>query len=547
MKQPFWVALVFALIVLVGLEQFSGISRAVPIEATLKAPPMGWNSWNAFGCNIDETKIRAQIAAMSSNGMREVGYSYIVIDDCWSAPTRDAQGYLQADPVRFPSGIKALADDAHAHGLKFGIYSDRGSRTCGNFLGSEGFETQDAQQFARWGVDYLKYDNCNATLDEKTQYTTMRDALIKANPDIVLSVCSWWFRPFMLGFGDLWRTTWDIKDVWDSGAIASSIDNQSVLSISDVNNLNASYASPGHYNDPDMLMVGNHGKGGLGGAGMTDTEYRSHFNLWAIMTAPLISGNNLANMDSITRETLTNAEVIAVNQDPADQPAHTQGVRVKHNAQFDIWAKNLAGGDVAVLLVNRKNQVSDVRVDWSDVGLKPNQVEARDLWTHQDLGKFDTGFIAKAVPAHGSVMLKVKGTKLEFGKPVLVTIEAEAKTNTLLEPAFVKPCAGCSGQKKVGSIRGDGAIRFNKVYSAWSGSVPVTLYFTNVSEMLNLKIVVNNDPAIFTRVHSSNDPEKPSALRLNLELQKGLNTIIFSAPGSRAPDIDRIRYETVLK
>ena len=537
-KTLLMIALVFG--TLFNLER--SVSQA---STTLIAPPLGWNSWNAFGCKINEKKIQAQINAMSSNGMQQAGYKYIVIDDCWSAPFRDANGDLQADPLKFPSGIKSLADQAHAHGLKLGIYSDRGTKTCGGFLGSEDHEIKDALQFARWGVDYLKYDNCNANLDEKTQYATMQAALAKANPKMVFSICSWWFRPWIPELGDLWRTTWDIKDVWESNAIASSIDNQSVTSIANVNNLTASYARSGHYNDPDMLMVGNRGQGALGGAGMTDIEYRSHFNLWAIMTAPLISGNDLANMDAVTRETLTNTEIIAVNQDPSDSPEHTQGVRVKHGANLEIWQKFLSNGDVALLLLNRQNQVSDLRVDWADVGLKDN-VSVRDVWQHQDLGKYAQSYTAKAVLAHGSVMLRVQGQKLEVGKLSTVSIEAEAATNTITDPVLIKDCAGCSGKAKVGNIRGDGFLRFNNVYSSRTTSVPVTVYFTNARDQLDLKINVNQDPGIFTRVHSSLDPEKLASLRFNLELVRGMNTITFSLPGARAPDIDRISYETAL-
>jgi alpha-galactosidase len=517
------------------------------IANLLTAPPMGWNSWNAFGCNIDENKILTQAKAMVTSGMLELGYKFVVMDDCWSKKTRAANGNLEADPQKFPHGIKALSDAIHALGLKFGMYSDRGAKTCGGFPGSQDFELQDAKQFAAWGVDYLKYDNCNAVLDEKTQYQTMQAAL-KAQPrDIVFSVCSWWFRPFIPAIGDLWRTTWDIRDVWDSKAIASSIDEQSVMSISDTNNLYASYARLGHYNDPDMLMVGNYGRGGLGGPGMNDLEYRSHFGLWAIMSAPLMTGNQLAIMNAATLETLTNSEVIALNQDPADTPAHTQGVRLRRNGNAEVWAKSLSSGAIAVLMLNRSDQSKDLRVQWSDLGLLEAGVNVRDLWQRKDLGVFDAGFMARAVPAHGSVMLLVRGKKLEPEVFKTVSLEAESKSNTLIEPANIQACKTCSGRAYVSNIRGEGSLMFNKVFVSRTGSVPITVYFTNPSEQKLLKVTTSAGANIVVRVHSSGDTDQVASLRLNLELLAGENTITFSLPGSKAPSIDRIVYQTGTK
>jgi alpha-galactosidase len=541
-------ARVFGLLTLMLLwnAQPTNLPQVVSAQTTnlLNAPPMGWNSWNAFGCNIDENKILSQAQAMAKTGMLEVGYKFVVMDDCWSKKARDASGNLEADSAKFPHGIKALSDAIHALGLKFGMYSDRGTKTCGGFPGSQGFESQDAKQFASWGVDYLKYDNCNATLDEKTQYQTMQSALAKLERPIVFSVCSWWFRLFIPAIGDLWRTTWDIRDAWETRAIASSVDNQGVMSIADTNNIYASYARPGHYNDPDMLMVGNYGQGGLGGPGMTDTEYRSHFGLWAIMSAPLMAGNQLASMNVATLETLTNPEVIAVNQDPADMPTHTQGVRVRRNQTNEIWAKQLSDGSVAVLLLNRADQPADVRVVWSDVGLLETGVKVRDLWHRQDLGVFDTGFTAQAVPAHGSVMLRVRGTKLEQKILSTINLEAESASNTILEPAAVKPCAACSGGSYVWNIRGEGLVTFKKVFVSRTGSVPVTVYFSNPSEQRLLKITTSAGADIVVRVHSSGDVDRVESLRLNLELERGENMIKFSLPGAKAPNIDRISYQT---
>jgi Alpha galactosidase C-terminal beta sandwich domain/Alpha galactosidase A len=316
------------------------------------------------------------------------------------------------------------------------------------------------------------------------------------------------------------------------------------MSIGDTNNLYASYASPGHYNDPDMLMVGNYGRGGLGGPGMSDLEYRSHFGLWAIMSAPLIAGNQLASMNAATLATLTNKEVIAVNQDPSDAPAHTQGVRVRRNSGAEVWAKPLSSGGIAVLLLNRADQSADVRVNWSDLGLLEKGASVRDLWRRQDLGLFDAGFSAQAIPAHGSVLLLVRGKKLEPETLSTINLEAESKINTVLEPASVQVCTSCSGGAYVSNIRGTGSLTFNKVFISRTGSVPVTIYFTNPSEQKPLKVTTSEGTNVIVRVHSSGDSDQVASLRLNLELLAGENTITFSLPGSKAPSIDRISYQT---
>jgi Alpha galactosidase C-terminal beta sandwich domain/Alpha galactosidase A len=292
-----------------------------------------------------------------------------------------------------------------------------------------------------------------------------------------------------------------------------------------------------------MLMVGNHGKGGLGGPGMSDLEYRSHFGLWAIMSAPLMAGNRLEGMDAITLETLTNPEVIAVNQDSADSPDHTQGVRVRRQQSREVWAKPLLDGSVVVLLLNRGENTADLSVQFSDVGLLERDVSVRDLWHRQDLGMFDAGFTAQSIPAHGSVMLGLHGTKLPPETTTVIRLEAESSSNTLTEPAMIKKCAKCSGGALVGNIRGPGSITFNKVFVSRTGSVPVTVYFNNISNDALLKITTSAGANNFVRVHSSGN-EPVTSLRVNLELERGENTITFSLPGWKAPGIDRIRYET---
>ena len=379
--------------------------KAVEVTAKTEAvdaglaltPPMGWNTWNRFACNISESLIQQTADALVTSGMHDAGYQYLVIDDCWQGQ-RDAHGDIQADPTRFPSGMKALSDYVHSKGLKFGIYSDAGMRTCAGRSGSRGYEFQDAAQYARWGVDYLKYDWCNTgTQNAQASYSLMRDALNKTGRPIVFSLCEWGTaRPWLWagsGIGNLWRTTGDIDDKWD-GKFDYKL---GMTNIVDLNEPLYSYAGPGHWNDPDMLEVGN---GGLSG-----TEYRSHFSLWAMMAAPLIAGNDVAHMSAATRAILLNREVIAVDQDPLGR----QGRRVRRDGTLEVWSKELSGGDRAVLLFNRGEKSAAIHVDWTDLGYPLSiTAQVRDLWAARDLGAIRGGYTAPAVPPHGVVMLTVR-------------------------------------------------------------------------------------------------------------------------------------------
>jgi len=363
---------------------------------------MGWNSWNKFGCNVSEDMIKSMTDAIVKSGMKDAGYQYVVIDDCWQV-SRDKSGNIVADPQRFPSGIKALADYVHTQGLKFGIYSDAGSKTCGGRPGGLGHEYQDAIQYAAWGVDYLKYDWCSTTTqDAKSAYANIRQALDAAGRPIVLSICEWGTaKPWLWGKdvgGNLWRTTGDIQDRWegkqkwpDGGCCSNGM-----LNIVDEQVGLESYAGPGHWNDPDMLEVGN--------GGMTDTEYRSHFSLWAMLAAPLIAGNDLRNMRPEIHDILTNKEVIAVNQDPLG----SEGRRIAKNGDAEVWAKQMADGSRAVLLLNRGAAEQKITAKWEDLGY-PAHVSAgvRDLWQKKDLGKM-TGEFAATVASHAVMMVTVR-------------------------------------------------------------------------------------------------------------------------------------------
>jgi alpha-galactosidase len=358
-------------------------------------PPMGWNSWNKHGCKVTEQVIRDTADAMVANGMKAAGYGYVVIDDCWHGE-RDKDGFITAAASKFPSGIKALADYVHARGLKFGIYSDAGRKTCGGRPGSQGHEYQDALTYARWGVDYLKYDWCSTGVrNAEEAYALMSDAIRAAGRPMLLSICEWGNnRPWEWGakIGNMWRTTGDIRDAW-AGPVTYSL---GMMDIVDKNEPLYPFAGPGHWNDPDMLEVGN--------GGMTDTEYRAHFSLWAMMAAPLIAGNDVAKMDAATRAILLNADVIAVDQDALGM----QGRRVRDDGDQEVWARPLADGSRAVLLLNRGTAAAaEIAVAWPEIGYTAGLAsDVRDLWSGTTR-RHREGRFSAMVPPHGVVMVKV--------------------------------------------------------------------------------------------------------------------------------------------
>ena len=319
-----------------------------------KTPPMGWNSWNKFACDINEDLIKQTADAMVSTGMKAAGYEYLNIDDCWHG-TRDSLGFIHPDAKRFPSGMKALSDYVHSKGLKLGIYSDAGSATCGGKPGSRGYEYQDAITYAKWGIDYLKYDWCNTdALNAEEAYKTMRNALFAAKHPIVFSICEWGqSKPWTWGknVGHLWRTTGDIYNCWNCEAGQGAWFANGVLNILDMQKDIRQYAGPGHWNDPDMLEVGN---------GMKVNEDRAHFSLWCMLAAPLISGNDLRNMNKETLEILTNKEVIAVNQDSLG----IQCFKLMDYGDLEIYAKPLKNGDAAICFLNRSDAPQTIDFIW---------------------------------------------------------------------------------------------------------------------------------------------------------------------------------------
>ena len=357
-------------------------------------PPMGWNSWNRFGCAIDEAIVRRQADAMAASGLAAAGYRYIIIDDCWQK-SRDADGDIVADAERFPGGIRALADYVHAKGLKFGLYSDAGSLTCGGRPGSAGREFQDARQYARWGVDYLKYDWCHTgSRDAEAAYTIMAKALRESGRDIVLSICEWGTshpERWAPAVGHLWRTTGDIYDAWRGHRDWSS-------GMTDILDLQVDawrHSGPNRWNDPDMLEVGN--------GGMTSTEYESHFSLWAMLAAPLIAGNDLSTMRADTLRILANRDVIAVDQDALGQQAR----RLWKDGDVEIWARPLRGGDMAVVLFNRGAAPAAMQATWAQLNLPTDlAADVKDLWS----GRIVRGVrqaAAGVVASHGVLMLRI--------------------------------------------------------------------------------------------------------------------------------------------
>src|ERR1700733_12123449 len=382
-------ASVLLLCACLGAQENNRISKDLALT-----PPMGWNSWNKFACSVSEDMIRSMADAMVKSGMKDAGYQYVNVDDCWQV-SRDMSGNIVADPQRFPHGMKAVGDYIHSLGLKFGVYSDAGSKTCAGRPGGLGHEYQDALQYAAWGVDYLKYDWCNTgTEDGKAAYKTMSDALKSTGRPIVFSLCEWGeHKPWLWGkdVGNLRRTTGDITDCWDCKKDGSSgwllnLDQQVGLD---------SYAGPGHWNDPDMLEVGN--------GGMTPNEYRSHFSFWCLLAAPLIAGNDVRNMAPEISEVLTNKEVIAVDQDPLGM----EGRRVWKNGDLEVWAKQMKDGSRAVILFNRGKSDAEISANWEDLGYTAHlSANVRDLWAKKDLGKF-TGKFTANVAAHGVLMLRV--------------------------------------------------------------------------------------------------------------------------------------------
>lgn len=360
-------------------------------DKLLLTPPMGWNSWNTFGENLDGKLIMEVAEAMIRSGMRDVGYTYINIDDFWQLTERGEDGHIQIDKEKFPNGIKAVADYLHERGFKLGIYSDAADRTCGGVCGSYGFEKVDAADFAEWGVDLLKYDYCNAPQDKQEaikRYEAMGNALKATKRSIVYSICEWgqlepWDWAEKVG-GHYWRTTFDIRDKWYTDKY-SNADN-GILNIIELNAPLAKYAKPGAWNDPDMLVVGISGNSqnkvtGDKKSGCTDEQYRTHMSMWSMMAAPLLAGNDVRNMDSTTISILTNPEIIAINQDILGKQAE----RIVNTPTYQIWRKPLVEGKEAIACFNTTENVIEFTLDENMVASMAISKEIRDVWAHKNI------------------------------------------------------------------------------------------------------------------------------------------------------------------
>lgn len=393
------------------ITSLSGQVSAKKFDDLALTPPMGWNSWNTFACEINEKMIKQMADIMVSSGMKDAGYQYINIDDCWHGK-RDENGNIQVNPEHFPSGMKALADYVHSKGLKLGLYSDAGWKTCGGKPGSRGYEFQDAKQYAAWGIDYLKYDWCNTEgLKAEGAYLTMRDALYSAGHPIVFSICEWGDNQpweWAQDIGHLWRTSGDIINCWNCEhkhlvGTENEWSSWGILKILDMRHNIRQYAGPGHWNDMDMMEVGN---------GMSKLEDQSHFTMWAMLASPLIAGNDLRSMSKQTLAILTNKDVVAINQDILG----IQGFKYQTTNGVDVWLKPLVNGHWAMAVLNRNDDAVEFNFNFVDQGviqddfsgkkidLKNTRYQIKDVWHNKMLGD-TTQPLRKKIQGHETLTL----------------------------------------------------------------------------------------------------------------------------------------------
>ena len=526
---------------------FFGLNILIASAQTPKPPLMGWASWNNYRANISESIIKSQADAMVSSGLNTVGYNYINIDDGFFNG-RNTDGSLKIDAVKFPNGMKFLADYIHGKGLKAGFYSEAGADTCGSMYDGQtggsgaGLYNHDQQDvdlmFKTWGFDFLKVDYCGGkklNLDEKTRYTAIKQAIDNTGrTDVSMNVCRWEFPgAWVTSIADSWRVSGDITLDWNS-----------VVSCFNKNAFLAAYSSPGHYNDMDMLQVGR---------GLTAEEDKSHFSLWCIMSSPLLLGNDMTNMSVATKTILTNSEVIAVNQDVTGGQAH----RVSDNgAGLQVWAKSINGKqskERAVVFFNNSSSTATISVKWEDLNLV-GPATVRDLWTHTDLGIQDAMYTT-TVPSHGTVMLKVVGTKAKLQE----VFEAEyawinnfniyqsgtyANQNDpriIPEQGRAVDDSNCSGRAKAGWLgnRSDNYIEFREIYATIAGSYALTMSYLS-GENRTATINVNGVDTVLSNLNSGSFGTIKD-VTLNVALNEGYNTIRISNATGWMPDIDKIQ------
>jgi hypothetical protein len=512
----------------------------------IKAPLMGWSSWNSFGTNISESIIKAQADAMVSKGLDTCGYKYINIDDGFFNG-RYSDGTLRIDSTKFPSGFKSLVDYIHnkGQGLKAGFYTDAGTQTCAGWGGDSqetgsgiyGHEVQDAKLvFNTWGFDYIKVDYCGAGwgqhLDEQTRYTLIRKAIDSTGrTDIVYNVCRWLFPGgWVAKIANSWRVANDISATWTRG-ILRQIDTNTYLS---------GFVSQGHYNDMDMLEVGN--------GNLTQTQNRSHFSMWCIMSVPLVLGNNMATMNDSTRSIITNTEAIAINQDTTA----LQAVLISDDNGGQVWAKRLHGlnsNERAVALFNRDSVNSrTISVKWKDLDLE-GSATVRDLWKHSDAGAYDSMYSA-TVPACGSALLKITGTKSKLQE----VFEAEnawmnnfqLTKSTVIQSNQARPAkdANCSGGMKASYLGNNDSnfIEFHNIYANSAETYHVTLYYMS-EENRSAKFYVNDVIDTTLTGLNSGSYTKIDSVTIPVSLNIGKNVIKISNSSAYLPDIDKIRVD----
>ena len=396
-------------LLLVLLTFFNLLVNAQKYKGLAVTPPMGWNSWNTFQTNINEDLVKQTADLVVANGMKAAGYTYLVLDDGWMAMERDSiTGDLIPDPKKFPHGMKAVVDYVHSKGLKFGLYNCAGTKTCAGYPGTRGYEYQDARFYASLNIDYLKFDWCSSDgLNAKESYTTMSKALQKAKRPIIFSLCEWgnnkpwsWAKEV----GQLWRTTGDIANIFDGIKTFDTWHANGVMTIIDMQDSLRKYAGPDHWNDPDMLEVGN---------GMTVSEDRTHFSMWCMLAAPLMTGNDIRKMNTGTRAILTDKDVIAIDQDAAG----IQALKYSDKDSVQTWLKPLQNGDWAICFLNRSSTPKSIQHDWKkntvyddlsakEFNAEKNIYKLKDLWTKKESGNTDKPFQV-TIPPHDVVLLRL--------------------------------------------------------------------------------------------------------------------------------------------
>jgi alpha-galactosidase len=532
---------------------FASDAQVQKFKSYSPTPPMGWNSWNTYFADISEEKIMAVANAFISNGLKNAGYFYVNIDDGW-ALERGLDGYIVPDPKKFPHGMKYLADYVHSKGLKFGIYTSPGEKTCAKFVGSFGFEEKDVETYAAWGVDYIKLDGCGAKESREVICKKWRAALDNVTRPIVLSVHLGYDNiDFFSNYANLWRTTTDVYPAWDLSfdqminwkplSIVPTIDLQQGLEDAQ---------SPGAFNDPDMLQVGN--------GALTKEENKAHFGMWAMLGAPLLLGNDITKMSKEVRDIITNKEIIAINQDPLCFQARkitNSGIgesKLQRDYGLQVFVKKLAvKGEYAVALFNRSEFENTMMVRWTDIGLDPENVLVRDLWRHRNMGKFTERYSVKVAP-HAVVILKVKGIPvgdIRASYPTLkdsIVMEAEEGAlfravkanfyNGYKGPAYVQFCAEPPNQfiRMVVDIPEEGEYRVGLHYTNLTGKTcELQIGSGRQSKKLECPVPPN---AKFTFAFMGSATWDYAFTEI--KLKKGMNVIKVSSKEVLSPLVDQI-------